>query len=80
LIATNLPISECATLREVGHAAYWEAPHQFNALLLNFLQRLHTHNSQPLAAPAKLFIVSTVQCSGNVPTRILANAGHPNDT
>jgi hypothetical protein len=27
------------TLREVGHAAYWEAPAEFNRLVLDFLRR-----------------------------------------
>lgn len=39
LIAAHLPNRELATLREVGHAAYWEAPDAFNALLLDFLGR-----------------------------------------
>ena len=39
LIARHLPSHELATLREVGHAAYWEAPDAFNALVLDFLAR-----------------------------------------
>ncbi len=39
LIARHLPNRELATLREVGHAAYWEAPEAFNGLLLDFLDR-----------------------------------------
>lgn len=39
LIASHLPNRELATLREVGHAAYWEAPAAFNARLLEFLGR-----------------------------------------
>ena len=39
LIAAHLPNREMATLREVGHAAYWEAPDDFNTLVLGFLRR-----------------------------------------
>ncbi len=39
LIAKYLPDRELATLREVGHAPYWEAPDAFNALVLDFLGR-----------------------------------------
>lgn len=39
LIAAHLPRHELATLREVGHAAYWEAPAEFNRLVLDFLRR-----------------------------------------
>jgi pimeloyl-ACP methyl ester carboxylesterase len=37
LIAEHLPDCETATLREVGHAAYWEAPTAFNRMVLDFL-------------------------------------------
>jgi pimeloyl-ACP methyl ester carboxylesterase len=39
LIASHLPKHEMATLREVGHAPYWEAPGEFNRLVLDFLRR-----------------------------------------
>ena len=39
LIARHLPRHELATLREVGHAAYWEAPDAFNTLVLDLLAR-----------------------------------------
>lgn len=39
MVAAHLPTSEAHTLGEVGHAAYWEAPDAFNALLLGFLDR-----------------------------------------
>jgi pimeloyl-ACP methyl ester carboxylesterase len=39
LIARHLPVRELATLREVGHAPYWEAPDAFNKLVLDFLAR-----------------------------------------
>lgn len=39
MIAAHLPKHEMATLREVGHAPYWEAPAEFNRLVLDFLRR-----------------------------------------
>lgn len=39
LFARHLPVSELVTLREIGHAPYWEAPAAFNALVLDFLAR-----------------------------------------
>jgi pimeloyl-ACP methyl ester carboxylesterase len=39
LIARHLPNRELVSLREVGHAAYWEAPAEFNRLVLDFLHR-----------------------------------------
>lgn len=39
MVAAHLPNAEMHTLPEVGHAAYWEAPDAFNALLLQFLDR-----------------------------------------
>jgi pimeloyl-ACP methyl ester carboxylesterase len=39
LIASHLPKCEAHTLREVGHAPYWEAPTEFNRLVLDFLRR-----------------------------------------
>ena len=39
LHARHLPGCETATLREVGHAPYWEAPEAFNRLVLDFLAR-----------------------------------------
>jgi pimeloyl-ACP methyl ester carboxylesterase len=39
MIAPHLPRHELATLREVGHAPYWEAPDEFNRLVLDFLRR-----------------------------------------
>lgn len=39
LVARHMPVHERITLREVGHAPYWEAPEDFNALVLAFLAR-----------------------------------------
>jgi pimeloyl-ACP methyl ester carboxylesterase len=39
MIAGHLPKHEMSTLREVGHAPYWEAPAEFNRLVLGFLRR-----------------------------------------
>ena len=39
MIAAHLPNHETYTLREVGHAPYWEAPAEFNGLVLDFLHR-----------------------------------------
>jgi pimeloyl-ACP methyl ester carboxylesterase len=39
MIAAHLPKHEMRTLREVGHAPYWEAPVEFNRLVLDFLRR-----------------------------------------
>lgn len=39
MIATYLPNAETHTLREVGHAAYWEQPAAFNDIVLAFLAR-----------------------------------------
>ena len=39
MVAKYLARGEQATLREVGHAPYWEAPDAFNALVLEFLGR-----------------------------------------
>jgi pimeloyl-ACP methyl ester carboxylesterase len=39
LMAQHLPVHELATLPEVGHAPYWEAPDAFNALILRFLDK-----------------------------------------
>lgn len=39
LIAKHLPVRELTTLREVGHAPYWEAPDAFNKLVIDFLAR-----------------------------------------
>jgi pimeloyl-ACP methyl ester carboxylesterase len=39
LMARHLPLHEIATIREVGHAPYWEAPEAFNGLVLDFLRR-----------------------------------------
>ena len=43
LMAQHLPLSEVATIREVGHAPYWEAPDAFNGLVLDFLERHRRH-------------------------------------
>lgn len=37
LIAKHLPGSTLVTMREVGHAPFWEAPDAFNRLLVDFL-------------------------------------------
>jgi pimeloyl-ACP methyl ester carboxylesterase len=39
MIAAHVPKHEMLTMREVGHAPYWEAPAEFNRLLLGFLRR-----------------------------------------
>ena len=39
LLAAHLPVHELTTMREVGHAPYWEAPDAFNAIILPFLAR-----------------------------------------
>ena len=39
MIAAHLSRHEMVTLREVGHAPYWEAPAKFNRLVLAFLRR-----------------------------------------
>ena len=39
MIAAHLPNHETYTLREIGHAPYWEAPADFNGLVLDFLHR-----------------------------------------
>src|SRR5262245_29531970 len=39
MIASHLPRHETLTLREVGHAPYWEAPGAFNGAVLDFLRR-----------------------------------------
>ena len=38
LVAKHMPTHDLATLRSVGHAAYWEAPSEFNGLVLAFLR------------------------------------------
>jgi pimeloyl-ACP methyl ester carboxylesterase len=38
MIASHLPKHELGTLREVGHAPYWEAPGEFNRAVLDFLR------------------------------------------
>jgi pimeloyl-ACP methyl ester carboxylesterase len=45
MIAAHLPKHEMLTLREVGHAPYWEVPTEFNRLVLNFLRRNPDCNS-----------------------------------
>jgi pimeloyl-ACP methyl ester carboxylesterase len=42
MIAVHVPKHEMLTMREVGHAPYWEAPAEFNRLLLGFLSRNRT--------------------------------------
>ena len=39
MIAAHLRRHEMVTLREVGHAPYWEAPAEFNTRVLDFLRR-----------------------------------------
>jgi len=43
LVAAHLPNVQTATLREVGHAPYWEAPSQFNGIVLEFLASRRAH-------------------------------------
>lgn len=37
LVARHMPVHEAVTMREVGHAPYWEAPEEFNRIVLRFL-------------------------------------------
>lgn len=46
MVAAHLSNAEAHTLRAVGHAAYWEQPSEFNALVLDFLAR-HRQIRQP---------------------------------
>jgi pimeloyl-ACP methyl ester carboxylesterase len=39
LFARRIPNSEILILPEVGHAAYWEAPAQFNRAVLEFIRK-----------------------------------------
>lgn len=39
LVARHMPSHEAVTMREVGHAPYWEAPAEFNRIVLGFLRR-----------------------------------------
>lgn len=39
MLAAHLPKHEIVTLREVGHAGYWESPRKFNSKVLEFLRR-----------------------------------------
>jgi pimeloyl-ACP methyl ester carboxylesterase len=43
LVAKHLSKHETVTLREVGHAPYWEAPAEFNGHVINFLYRYRAH-------------------------------------
>lgn len=47
LVAKHVPRHQTVTLREVGHAPYWEAPAEFNRLVIEFLRR---NPDQALAA------------------------------
>jgi pimeloyl-ACP methyl ester carboxylesterase len=47
MIAAHLSKHEMHTLREVGHAAYWEAPAEFNRLVLRFLRRNRASVARP---------------------------------
>jgi len=38
LVASHLPNHTRATIRECGHAPYWETPEAFNAIVLDFLR------------------------------------------
>lgn len=38
MVARHMPVHELTTLREVGHAPYWEAPEVFNGAVLGFLK------------------------------------------
>jgi pimeloyl-ACP methyl ester carboxylesterase len=40
LVAEHLMNPRLETMREVGHAPYWESPEVFNAIVLDFLQSL----------------------------------------
>lgn len=37
MVARHMPVHDIATLREVGHAPYWEAPEAFNGLVVGWL-------------------------------------------
>ena len=37
MVAQHMPVHELATLRQVGHAPYWEAPVEFNEAVIRFL-------------------------------------------
>jgi pimeloyl-ACP methyl ester carboxylesterase len=39
LVASHMKNARLVTMREVGHAPYWEAPAAFNALVLDFLRQ-----------------------------------------
>ena len=63
MIARHLPKHEMFTLREVGHAPYWEAPAEFNRLVLEFLHRHSANGSrsapeQPSAKPGSRLAAS----------------------
>lgn len=40
LVAAHIPNAQTRTLREVGHAPYWEQPEMFNEIVLEFLAQL----------------------------------------
>lgn len=39
MLAAHIPTSEFALLSEVGHAGFWERPHAWNGLVLEFLSK-----------------------------------------
>jgi pimeloyl-ACP methyl ester carboxylesterase len=47
LVAQHLRMHEMITLREVGHAPYWEAPAAFNHHVTEFLRRYRDHILHP---------------------------------
>ncbi|GLY97200.1 alpha/beta hydrolase [Actinoplanes sp. NBRC 103695] len=48
-IAQHLPRHELHVLHEVGHAAFWEAATEWNATILDFLERHRVHPPAPTA-------------------------------
>ena len=53
MVSAHLPKHEMVTLREVGHAPYWEAPAKFNRLVLAFLRRQGAAGSRAQRVKAK---------------------------
>jgi pimeloyl-ACP methyl ester carboxylesterase len=53
MIAAHLPKHVMSTLREVGHAPYWEAPAEFNRLVLRFLRSNPDKRTSPKRKGAK---------------------------
>lgn len=39
LLAAHIPHSQCVTISEAGHAAFWEQPEQWNRIVLDFIDQ-----------------------------------------